>query len=271
MLSGHAALGLYGVRAAKIAEPIHVLIPHRRRRRSVDGLVTERTTRLPDHRSRDGLPCAPVERALIDAARMMTDFNETRALVSKVVQRGLVTVAQLAEELRACQKGGTALVKAVLGEVTGCSVGGRSTGTRTHQGGKPAATTVELRRLRRGRAVAWSTRRALAGARSSRRDRLAGVAPLTGALPAHPSTAAPASPGRARRTASDPGCGTRSAAGLHRGGEDRVGAGTTSPTAGNHCPQSGDYGHRRRRWLKTLAGLLVESALGAGPWRACWL
>jgi hypothetical protein len=118
ILSGHAALGLYGVRAAKIAEPIHVLIPHRRRRRSVDGVITERTTRLPDHRSRDGLPCAPVERALIDAARMMTDLNETRALVSEVVQRGLVTVAQLAEELRTCQKGGTALVRAVLAEVT---------------------------------------------------------------------------------------------------------------------------------------------------------
>jgi hypothetical protein len=118
MLSGHSALALYGVRAANTAEPIHVLIPHRRRGRSIRGITVERTRRLPTHRSRNGLPCAPLERAVIDAVRVMRDLNEVRALVSEVVQRGLVTVAQLAEELRTCQKGGTALVRAVLAEVT---------------------------------------------------------------------------------------------------------------------------------------------------------
>jgi hypothetical protein len=118
MLSGHTALVLYGVRAAKPSEPIHVLIPHGQRRRPVGGLMTERTRRVPAHRSRTGLPCVPVERAVIDAVRGMNNVNDVRALLSEVVQRGMVTVRQLAEELRIGHKRGTALPPAVLNEVT---------------------------------------------------------------------------------------------------------------------------------------------------------
>jgi hypothetical protein len=118
VLSGHTALALYGVRSASSAEPLHVLIPHRRRRRSVRGLVIERTKRLPHHRSRDGLPCAPIERAVIDAVRKMTGRNEIRGVIAEVVQRGLATLPQLADELRATQQRGTALPRVVLREVT---------------------------------------------------------------------------------------------------------------------------------------------------------
>jgi hypothetical protein len=45
----------------------------------------------------------------------------------------------------------------------------------------------------------------------------------------------------------------------------------TPAATGSYCPQPGGDGHRSQRYLKTLAGLLVESALGAGPWRACWV
>jgi hypothetical protein len=118
VLSGHTALALYGVRSARSAEPVHVLIPHRRRRHSVRGLVIERTKRLPQHRSRDGLPCAPIERAVIDAVRKMTGRNEIRGVIAEVVQRGLATLPQLADELRATQQRGTALPRLVLREVT---------------------------------------------------------------------------------------------------------------------------------------------------------
>jgi hypothetical protein len=48
----------------------------------------------------------------------MWDLSDVRALVSEVVQRGLVSVSQLARELHGCQKRGTALLRTVLSEVT---------------------------------------------------------------------------------------------------------------------------------------------------------
>lgn len=117
MFTGECALALYGLRCVGGAPALHLLVPHRRRRASHPAVMVERTTRLPRHRTVLGLPVAPVPRAAIDAARRMRDVNAVRALLAEVVQRGLCTVPQLADELRGAQRRGTALPRRVLREV----------------------------------------------------------------------------------------------------------------------------------------------------------
>jgi len=73
---------------------------------------------MPDHRDVMGLPCAPVARATIDAARRVTDVGQVTALLSEVVQRGMCNVAALVAELRDAQIRGTALPRRVLREVS---------------------------------------------------------------------------------------------------------------------------------------------------------
>lgn len=117
MFTGATACRLYGLRSAPAAGPVHVLVPHRRRRASTPSTLVERTRRLPDHRSVDLLPCAPPARAVVDAVRRMRDLRAVRALISEAVQRRLVTPKDLAAELRACTTRGTALPRKVLKEV----------------------------------------------------------------------------------------------------------------------------------------------------------
>lgn len=117
MFTGECALALYGLRAVGASPALHLLVPHRRRRASQPGVTIERTTRLPAHRMILSLPVAPVPRAAVDAARRLRDIASSRALLAEVVQRGLCTVPQLAEELCAAQRRGTALPRKVLKEV----------------------------------------------------------------------------------------------------------------------------------------------------------
>ncbi|MGN6331417.1 MAG: hypothetical protein ACTHOD_07160 [Motilibacteraceae bacterium] len=117
MFTGATACRLYGLRTAPAGGPLHVLVPHRRRRASTASTLVERSRRLPDHRSVDRLPCAPPARALIDAVRKMRDLRAVRALIAEGVQRRLVTAHELAAELRACTTRGTALPRKVLKEI----------------------------------------------------------------------------------------------------------------------------------------------------------
>lgn len=117
MLTGVSALRRYGLRHLPVTNEVHVLVPHRRRRASTAFVIIERTTRLPDHRTNDGLPCAPIERAAMDAARRLTDLDTVRAMIAEVVQSGRSTVSALSRELREGPVRGTALPRRVLREV----------------------------------------------------------------------------------------------------------------------------------------------------------
>jgi hypothetical protein len=67
---------------------------------------------------RDGLPLAPVARALVDAAVPLREADAVRAMFADAVQRGLCTPADLAIELAQVQRPYTALARSVLEEVT---------------------------------------------------------------------------------------------------------------------------------------------------------
>jgi hypothetical protein len=117
MVTGHMALRLYGVRAARSNAGFHILVPHRRRRASIADVTLERTRRIPRHRSIDRTPVGPIGRALIDATRRMSDLREVRALIAEVIQRQMCTVADVGNEISAAQSRGTALPRRVLAEV----------------------------------------------------------------------------------------------------------------------------------------------------------
>lgn len=118
MLTGVCALVRMGVHNVPDTCDLHVLVPHERRRLSTDAVIVERSRRLPRRHLIEGLPCAPVARASIDAARRMRDRRAVRALIAEVVQRGWASVRQLAGEIRDAQIRGTALPRSVIREVS---------------------------------------------------------------------------------------------------------------------------------------------------------
>ncbi len=117
ILTGVAALRRYGLLRLPPENIVDLLIPHKRGRATTSFVRAERTRRMPAHRTRGGLPCAPPARALVDAARRIRDLDTVRALTAEVVQRRLCTIAELARELRDAQIRGTAIPRRVLREV----------------------------------------------------------------------------------------------------------------------------------------------------------
>ncbi|HEY2191841.1 MAG TPA: hypothetical protein VGH76_05995, partial [Actinomycetospora sp.] len=117
-VTGLAACRLYGLERVPDHHEVHVRIPHGERRRSEDFLLVERTTRIPPTpRVRDGIRCAPLERALVDGARRLTRVDEVRALLCEAVQRRMTTVPALRAEVEIGSCRGAALVRTVIVEL----------------------------------------------------------------------------------------------------------------------------------------------------------
>jgi hypothetical protein len=129
LITGLTAARHYGVRAVRLQEladdsperpePIHVLVSHERRRVSTGYVRIERTRRYPDEAQvRQGLALAPIARAVGDAARRLRRAGDVRALVTEVVQRNLVDVGALQEELDRGQMRGSALLRDAMSLVS---------------------------------------------------------------------------------------------------------------------------------------------------------
>src|SRR5256885_1323411 len=99
VLTGHDALQLHGMRSARPGGPVHVLVPHGRQVRGTDRVIVERTTRMPRLRLLNDFPTAPLERAVLDAARRTGSVDGARAIIAEAVQRGRVLPARLRTEL----------------------------------------------------------------------------------------------------------------------------------------------------------------------------
>lgn len=100
VLTGNAALDLYGLRKLPRQSRFHVLVPAETQRATTGHVVIERTTRMPSQVLRTGLACAPFIRALIDAARDSADIDEVRAMMAETVQRRFCTPRQIIDEVR---------------------------------------------------------------------------------------------------------------------------------------------------------------------------
>ncbi len=113
---------LYHLRVSEAA--VHVTLPHGRHRRSGPSVVIHQSTR-PSLRMIARLPCTTAARTVLDLAATMTDRLGVAAMVSDAVQRGDVSVTDLAAELPDCPRRGRRLVVSTLRDV---AAGVRSAG-----------------------------------------------------------------------------------------------------------------------------------------------
>jgi hypothetical protein len=98
------------------AETVDVLVPHARRLRSADWVRVTHTKRMPHRGLVDGLPTAPVGRAVADAARWQTSYDVVLAIASCAINAGRTTLADLQEELAASPVRGSRLLRQVIAE-----------------------------------------------------------------------------------------------------------------------------------------------------------
>jgi hypothetical protein len=116
VLTGLAAMTAHGMWTPDFSH-VDVLIPAGAQRRDYGFVRIHRTSRMPRiiHVS-GGLRYAPTARALADAARMLTDIGDVRAIVASAIQWRKVTVIDLAEELARGPASGAARLRVVLAE-----------------------------------------------------------------------------------------------------------------------------------------------------------
>ena len=100
VLTGGAALELFGLRRLPPRDRVHVLVAVDNKYATTGHVMLERTARMPARIVRDGLDCAPFVRALVDSARRATDIDEARAVMAEAVQRRFCTPRQILDEIR---------------------------------------------------------------------------------------------------------------------------------------------------------------------------
>ncbi|MCL7377383.1 hypothetical protein [Streptomyces sp. 35G-GA-8] len=102
MITGLAALALYGFTSAPpllSLERIDVLVPRTRRLRSTGCARLIRAHSLPRPEELDGMPVAPVGRALADAVAELSDADAVVALLTEAVRAGHCEPALVVREL----------------------------------------------------------------------------------------------------------------------------------------------------------------------------
>jgi len=117
LITGSAA-----VRRHRLSSPgpdvVDVLIPANSRKQSVGFVRVHRTRRIPERRYVSGkIRFTKPPRAVADAARSMTRFDDVRHVVCAAVQQRACTVAELTEELRAGPAAGATLFREALAEI----------------------------------------------------------------------------------------------------------------------------------------------------------
>ena len=113
MLTGASAARHHGLRRGAEG-PIVALVPAARRAQCLTQGIVERTWRLPTPLLRDGLPVAPLPRAVCDEVRRLRRPTEIAAVLTEPVQRRMVLVDELGDELDAGCRKGTAIPRRVL-------------------------------------------------------------------------------------------------------------------------------------------------------------
>ena len=116
LLSGYAALDVAGYSTAD-RNDVLLLVPAQQHRRAVSFVDVERTCRMPDGLRRGHLRYAPPSRSLIDVARRLSSADRCRAVLTSGLQRGDVTVDQLARELGDGPNRGSGLPRSIVREL----------------------------------------------------------------------------------------------------------------------------------------------------------
>lgn len=119
MITGLRAARLHGLKRLPDSDAVHVLVPDDAQPNSYGYAIVERTTRLPVAVQRTGFPLAPVTRAVLDAARRLTDPEQVQAILAEAVQRGFTSPRELLTELNAGSSRGSAVPRRMLSEIHG--------------------------------------------------------------------------------------------------------------------------------------------------------
>jgi len=116
MVTGVAALEHHGI--WRPDDPmVDVLIPSARSRHDAGYVRVHRTARLPRAESSGPVRYAPAPRAVGDAARLLMNLRDVRAVVASSVQRGRCTVEDLLAELQTGPSAGSAYFREALSDV----------------------------------------------------------------------------------------------------------------------------------------------------------
>ena len=116
-VTGTAALWWHGV-PVKACDVVDVLVPLRNRKGDAGFARLQRTSVSPRATYTEGpVTYACIDRAIVDAARRMTDLADVRAVVAAGVQRQKVQVVQLTHELDRGPAIGSARIRMALAEV----------------------------------------------------------------------------------------------------------------------------------------------------------
>ncbi|MDT0533326.1 type IV toxin-antitoxin system AbiEi family antitoxin domain-containing protein [Micromonospora sp. DSM 115977] len=117
-VTGLAALIWYGFRQSPRTDDVHLIVPHHARRSSAGFARVTRALAL-DAKARRATVypvCSPA-RAVVDAARDLSQLRPVRAIVAESVQRGFTDLTRLDEEIRRARRSRTALVRKAFSEV----------------------------------------------------------------------------------------------------------------------------------------------------------
>ena len=118
LITGVAAVRRHHLRSPG-PDVVDVLIPSSCRRQSVAFVRVHRTTRMPERLFTTGrIRFTKPARAVADAARSMTRFDDVRAVVCEAAQRKACTVPDLLAELESGPSAGSALLRQALAEIS---------------------------------------------------------------------------------------------------------------------------------------------------------
>jgi hypothetical protein len=117
-ITGVAAASWHGLQVSR-GHFVDVLVPQRHRRVDAGFARLHRTSVMPGVAYSDGaVTYVPLDRAIADTVRQLTDMSEVRDLIASSVQRGKVEIWQLSRELNLGPARGSARLRLALAEVS---------------------------------------------------------------------------------------------------------------------------------------------------------
>ncbi|MGH8774577.1 MAG: hypothetical protein ACRDWI_05180 [Jiangellaceae bacterium] len=121
MVTGATACRGYGMRYVPTASRPEILVPAHVQRSLIPIATIRRTRHLPQPREVHSFPCAPPDRAAVDACREENVLRTVRAVLCEVVQRALTTPEHLVATFGCVHAGASELVRLALDDVVaGC-------------------------------------------------------------------------------------------------------------------------------------------------------
>lgn len=120
MVTGSTACRAYRLKYVPADARVQILVPHGVQRSSIPIARIRRTRHLPSPRVVRNFPCAPPERAALDACTEAKSLRTVRAVLCDVVQEGLTTADRLVDVAKGLRTTNTLVRSALSDIIAGC-------------------------------------------------------------------------------------------------------------------------------------------------------